>query len=52
MSAQSFNKLSKMYYSSRGYWRGFAAIKNLAEAAKVSEDVAQNWLVKQALWQI
>ena len=26
--------------------------KKLAQAAKVSEDVAQNWLVKQALWQI
>ena len=52
MSAQSFNKLSKIYYSPQGYWKGFAAIKKLAEAAKVSEDVAQNWLVKQALWQI
>ena len=27
-------------------------IRVLAQAAKVSEDVAQNWLVKQALWQI
>ena len=44
--------MSKIYYSPRGYWKGFAAIKKLAEAAKVSEDVAQNWLVKQALWQI
>ena len=52
MSAQSFNKLSKIYYSPQGYWKGFAAIEKLAEAAKVSEDVAQNWLVKQALWQI
>ena len=52
MSAQSFNRLSKIYYSPRGYWKGFAAIKKLAQAAKVSEDVAQNWLVKQAFWQI
>ena len=27
-------------------------IKKLAQAAKVSEDVAQNWLMKQALWQV
>ena len=52
MSAQSFNRLSKIYYSPRGYWKGFAAIKKLAQAAKVSEDVARNWLGKQALWQI
>ena len=52
MSGQSFNKLSKIYYSPRGYWKRFAAMKKLAQAAKVSEDVAQNWLVKQALWQI
>ena len=52
MSAQSFNKLSKIYYSPRGYWKGFAAIKKLSEAAKVSEDTAKKWLFKQALWQI
>ena len=52
MSSRIFNKLSKIYYSPQGYWKGFAAIKKLAQAAKVSEDVAQNWLMKQALWQI
>ena len=52
MSTQSFKRLSKIYYSPGGYWKGSAAIKKLAEAAKVSEDVAQNWLVKQALWHI
>ena len=45
-------KLTKVYYSPRGYWKGFAAIKKLSEAAKVSEDTAKKWLVKQALWQI
>jgi len=45
-------KLSLIYYSPKGYWRGGAAIKKLAEAAKVSEDVAKNWLKKQTLWQI
>ena len=49
MSVQSFKRLAKIYYSPRGYWKGFAVIKKLAEAKKVSEDVAQNWLVKQAL---
>ena len=35
-----------------GYWKGLAAIKQLAAAAKISEDVAKQWLTKQALWQI
>ena len=45
-------KLSKIYYSPRGYWKGMAAIKQLAAAAKVSEDVARAWLTKQELWQV
>ena len=46
-------KLAKIYYSPEGYWKGIAAIKKkLAEAAKVSEETAKKWLVKQALWQI
>ena len=52
MSARIFNRLSKIYYSPQRYWKGFAAIKKLAQAAKVSEDVARNWLMKQALWQV
>jgi len=35
-----------------GYWTGIAAIKKLAEAAKVPEDAAKKWLIRQALWQI
>ncbi|MCV6603638.1 MAG: hypothetical protein OIF54_19080, partial [Cohaesibacter sp.] len=46
------SKLAKVYYSPRGYWKGIAAIKKLSEAAKVSEDTAKKWLVKQVLWQI
>ena len=46
------SKLSKIYYSPKGYWKGAAAIKKLAEAAKVSEDSAKMWLMRQALWQI
>ena len=30
-------KLSKIYYSPKGYWKRMAAIKQLATAAKVSE---------------
>ena len=45
-------KLSKVYYSPQGYWRGIAAIKKLVDAAKVPEETTKQWLVKQALWQI
>ena len=45
-------KLAKIYYSPKGYWKGMAAIKQLAAAAKVSEDVARALLTKQALWQV
>ena len=45
------NKLSKLYYSTNGYWKGYAAISKLADAAKVGEDNAKEWLEKQALWQ-
>ena len=48
----SEGKLSKPYYSPKGYWKGFVAIKKLAEAAKVSENVALDWLQQQALWQV
>ena len=48
----SNSKLSSIYYSPQGYWKGLAAIKKLASAAKTSEDVAKDWLKKQALWQI
>ena len=45
-------KLAKIYYSPKGYWKGMVAIKQLAAAGKVSEDVARAWLTKQALWQV
>ena len=45
-------RLANQYYSPRGYWKGFAAIKKLARAAKVTKDVAKQWFFKQALWQI
>ena len=44
-------KLSRIYYSIKGYWKGQSAIKKLSEAAKVGETIARDWLKKQALWQ-
>ena len=35
-------KLSEIYYSPKGYWKGLAIVKKLAAAAKVAEDVAKN----------
>ena len=52
MSEKNILLLSKIYYSPQGYWKGVAAIKTLAQAAKVSDEVARNWLIKQALWQV
>ena len=48
----SNEKISKIYYSTEGYWKGYSAIPKLAEKAKVSEDEAKQWLQKQAIWQI
>ena len=45
-------KLERRYYSPQGYWKGISAIKKLAVAAKVPEVVAEEWLFRQALWQI
>jgi len=46
------DKLQRLYYSPKGYWRGLTAIKKLAGAAKVSEQVARDWLKRQAIWQV
>ena len=43
------DKLSSIYYSPRGYWRGQAAVKKLVTAAKVSEADARSWL-KMPVW--
>jgi len=45
-------KLTKVYYNPKGYWKGISAIKKLGDAAKVPEETAKEWLIKQALWQI
>ena len=44
--------MEKVYYSAKGYWKGYAAIEKLSRAAGVSEQDAKEWLTKQALWQI
>jgi transposase InsO family protein len=46
------DKLRKIFYSPRGYWRGKSAITKLAEAANVPRKAAKTWLEKQAIWQI
>ena len=46
------SKLSALYYSPRGYWKGLAAFEKLASAAKVTEQQAKDWLKRQAIWQI
>ena len=51
-SGREERRISQIYYSPRGYWKGIAAIQKLAAAARVSETVARAWLKKQALWQV
>lgn len=48
----SETSLSNIYYISKGYWKGLAAIQNLAEESNVSEKVVRDWLRKQALWHV
>ena len=48
----SNSKLSNIYYSPQGYWKGLTAVKKLASGANVPGDVAKDWLKKQAIWQI
>jgi len=42
-------KLTKVFYSPNGYWKGISAIKKLAEASKVPEETVKQWLIKQTL---
>ena len=46
------SKLTKIYYSPWGYWKGIAAIKKLSEAAKGPEETVKKWLVRQTIWQV
>lgn len=44
--------MEKIYYSPKGYWKGYLAIRKLAKAAKVTEDEAREYLARQAIWQV
>ena len=46
------DKLSKIYYSPKGYWKGVSAIDRLAKEAGVSKKEAAAFLKKQTVWQI
>ena len=46
------DRLTEVYYSPKAYWYGRAAVPKLAKAAGVSESSAEEWLAKQAIWQI
>ena len=44
--------MHRIYYSPKGYWKGFTAIEKLSEKAGVSYDTAKKWLQRQPIWQI
>ena len=46
------DKLSKIYYSPKGYWKGISAIDKLTKEAGVSKKEASAFLKKQTVWQI
>ena len=45
-------KLSRVCYSSKGFWKGLLAVKKLAQEAGVTEDDAKLWLMRQTIWHI
>ena len=45
-------KLSRIYYTPKGYWKGQTAITKLSTAAEISPEAAKKWLSKQVIWQI
>ena len=49
MDSHLTTKLSRIYYSPGGYWKGLTAVKKLASAAGAPEDAAKDWLKKQAI---
>ena len=46
------DKLSKIYYGPKGYWKGVSAINKLAKEAGVSKEKAREFLKKQAVCQV
>ena len=45
-------KFKQIYHSDGGYWRGKIAIQRLAKASGSTKEEAENWLLKQPLYQI
>ena len=45
-------KFNQIYYSDDGYWRGKSTIQRLARAPGSMKEEAENWLLKQPLYQI
>ena len=43
------NEMKKTYYSTKGYWKGYAAIQKLSKEAGVSENDAEEWLKKTSI---
>lgn len=52
LSFWQWNRSWLKYTTAQGLLEGISAIRKVAVAAKVSEDVAWVWLKKQAIWQI
>ena len=46
------DKLSKIYYSPKGYWKGVSAIDKLSKESGVSKKEVAAFLKKQTVWQI
>ena len=45
-------KFKQIYYSDNGYWRGKSAIQKLSRASGSTKEEAEEWLLKQPLYQI
>ena len=45
-------KFNQIYYSDDGYWRGKSTIQRLARTSGSTKEEAENWLLKQPLYQI
>ena len=46
------DKLQDIYYQPSHLWKGRQALKNLRELSKEKPAVVQQWLLKQAIWQV
>ena len=46
------SKFKQIYYSNDGYWRGKTAIQKLSKASGSTKEEAEEWLLRQPLYQI